>query len=73
MDTSIQIFMISSNSQKLGLKEQITPSFNCMFKAQDSIVVNILFFIRIVSKWNDLPRDIIEAAENLHHFKQFLK
>ena len=25
-------------------------------------------FIRIVSKWNDLPRDIVEA-ESLHHFK----
>ena len=29
------------------------------------------FFIRIVSKWNDLPRDIIEA-ESLHHFKNKL-
>ena len=26
------------------------------------------FFIRIVSKWNDLPRDLVEA-ESLHHFK----
>jgi len=29
------------------------------------------FFIRIVSKWNDLPRDIVEA-EVLHHFKHIL-
>ena len=29
------------------------------------------FFIRIVSKWNDLPRDIVEA-ESLHHFKNKL-
>ena len=29
------------------------------------------FFIRIVSKWNDLPRDIVEA-ENPHHFKNKL-
>ena len=35
---------ISSNSQKLGLQERITPS-NCMLKAQDSIVTNILFLL----------------------------
>ena len=35
--------MISSNSHKLGLQVQITPS-NCMLKAQDLIVTNILFF-----------------------------
>ena len=29
------------------------------------------FFIRIVSKWNDLPRDIVEA-ESVHHFKNKL-
>ena len=29
------------------------------------------FFIRIVSKWNDLPTDIVEA-ESLHHFKHKL-
>ena len=29
------------------------------------------FFIRIVSKWNDLPRDIVEA-ESAHHFKSKL-
>ena len=29
------------------------------------------FFIRIVSKWNDLPRDIVEA-ESLHYFKNKL-
>ena len=29
------------------------------------------FFIRIVSKWNDLPRDIVEA-ESPHHFKNKL-
>ena len=60
--------MISSNSQKLGLQERITAS-NCMLKAQDSIVINnYCFFIRIVSKWNNLPRDRIEA-ESLHHLK----
>ena len=39
-----------------------------MLKAQDSIATNIYIFIRIVSKWNDLPTDIVEA-ESLHHFK----
>ena len=29
------------------------------------------FFIRIVSKWNDLPRDIVEP-ESLHYFKNKL-
>ena len=62
--------MISSDSQKLGLQERITPS-NCMLKALELIVTNILFFIRIVSKWNDLPRDIVEA-ESLHHLKHKL-
>ena len=73
LDTIISIFMISSNSQKLGLQERITPS-NCKWKAQDFIVRNILFFIKIVSKWNDLPRDIVEAESHqyfnnkLHHY-----
>ena len=62
--------MISSNSQKLGRQERITPS-NCMLQAQDSVktrLLQVFFFIRIVSKWNDLPRDIVEA-ESLHCFK----
>ena len=63
--------MISSDSQKLGLQERITRS-NCMLKALELIVTNILFFIRIVSKWNDLPRDIVEA-ESLYHFKHKLR
>ena len=62
--------MIYSNSQRLGLRERITPS-NCMLKAQDSIATNILFFIRIVSKRNDLPRDIV-VAESFHYFKNKL-
>ena len=62
--------MISLNSQKLGLQERITPS-KCMCKAQDLIVTNIFFFIRILSKWNDLSRDIVEA-ESLHNFKNKL-
>ena len=44
LDTIIWIFMISLNSQKLGLQGRITPS-NCMLKAQDSIVTNILFLL----------------------------
>ena len=44
---------------------------NCILKAEDSIVMNIVFFIRIVSNWNDLPRDTVEA-ESLHHFKNKL-
>ena len=35
------------------------------------VQVYIYFFIRIVSKWNDLPRDIVEA-ESLHYFKHKL-
>ena len=31
-------------------------------------LLQVFFFIRIVSKWNDLPRDIVEA-ESLHCFK----
>ena len=62
--------MISSNSQKLVLQERITPS-NCNVKSARLHIYKYSFFIRIVSKWNDLPRDIVEA-ERIRHFKNKL-
>ena len=44
---------------------------NHPFKLYAKSVTNILFFIRIVSKWNNLPRDIVEA-ESIHYVKNKL-
>ena len=62
--------MISSNSQKLGLQAstRANHSFKLYVKSARLDCYKYSFFIRIVSKWNDLPRDIVEA-ESLHHFK----
>ena len=47
------------------------PFKYCMSKEQDSIATKLYsFFIRIVSKLNDLSRDI--EAESLHYFKNKL-
>ena len=41
-------------------------------KLASAIVLNILFFIRITDKWNNLPKEIAEA-ENLNIFKNRLR
>ena len=68
----VWIFMISSNSQKLQLGLQASTRANHPFKLYVKSArldcYKYSFFIRIVSKWSDLPRDIVEA-ESLHHFK----
>ena len=45
---------------------------NFMLNQQDLIVINILFFIRIVKLWNELPGDIVEA-DSFQLFKSKLK
>ena len=69
----VWIFMISSNSQKLGLQASTRANhpFKLYVKSARLDCYKYSFFIRIVSKWNDLPRDIVEA-ESLHHFKNKL-
>ena len=47
-------------------------NINFMLNQQDLIVINILFFIRIVKLWNELPGDIVEA-DSFQLFKSKLK
>ena len=58
-------------SPQLGLREQ-TISTNSMSNQQDLIVINILFFVRIVKLWNELSGDIVEA-DSFKHFTSKLK
>ena len=59
---------------ELSLREQTinTINTNSMSNQQDLIVINTLFFVRIVKLWNELPGDIVEA-DSFQHFKSKLK
>ena len=56
---------------QLRLRVQIT-STNSMSNQQDLIVINVLFFVRIIKLWNELPGDIVEA-DSFQQFKSKLK
>ena len=53
-------------------RTRASHKYKLNLKARHVIVINILFFIRIISTWNCLPQTIVKA-DNLQQFKSRLK
>ena len=59
------------NINSIALQEP-TTRIHYILNDQELIVLNIRFFVRIISLWNNLPRSVVEV-DNIKNFKNNLK